>query len=442
MEKIHILKINDHIVLNIVDLQEHFYPWEIYDQREAFEVFAQVHCCPLTIWIKGENGAMDAARYLDKHFWLELLRQKSDMEHREDHTPMDLIQGYLDKMLGGEIQKEEAAKRVRQEISALSLADKLEHICSSADLTVGEAETAVSLLALCELAEIDARKQDFHRWLPPVEAAQEQHDDVEQRLGQEQDLPVQVTAGEVSDFPEVDKVVLRTRREPYRFRYHEADTLESGTIKTVRLEASSRDGQELRVELCREDGSVVQTLEMKAGEYRDCNVANHRMICVLPTLSISDTLCVARKNYASTEITIIPRDATEWTLNMDAATEKKISGFAAGDNVKEGFLYLRSGRLMKGFYKPNENYGIRQQLEMVEDKLVEVRLAEGCYELLTEHGEIISSNPQRNGRTGVVSLYPRTTSQHKEFREIVYSNSGASTAMHERDTEQCNVRFG
>lgn len=432
MEKIHILRINDHIILNIVDLQEHFSPWEVYEQREAFVVFAQVHCCPLTIWIKADNGSMDAARYLDKHFWLELLKQKPDMECGAGQIPMDLIRGNLDKILGGEIQKEEAAKRVQQEIQTLCLAEKLEHIRNSGNLD--DAETVVALLALCELAEIDARKQDFQRWLPPIA--------VEQDQPLNQNMSDQVCTAEVMDFPETDRVVLWTRREPYRFRYHEADMLESGRIRTVRLEASSRSGQTLQIELCREDGSVVQRLEMWAGEYRDCNVANHRLICVLPTLSISDTLCVARKDYASTEITIIPRDATPWILNVDTSTAKKISSFTAGDNAKEGFLYLRSGRLMKGFYKPNENYGIRQQLEMVEDRLVEVRLAEGCYELLTECGEIISNNPEQNGRTGVLSLYPRNTQQHKQFREVAFSDTGASKAVHERDTEHCDVCFG
>lgn len=432
MEKIHILKINDHIILNIVDLQEHFSVWEVYEQREAFVVFAQVHCCPLTVWIKAENGSMDAARYLDKHFWLELLRRKPDMECGAGHMPVDLIRENLNKILGGEIQKEEAAKRVQLELQSLHLEEKLEHISDSGNLDA--AETVVELLALCELAEIDARKQDFQRWLPTAAVKQDQP------LNQGESE--QVCSTEILDFPETDRVILLTRREPYRFRYHETDKLESGKIRTVRLEASSREGKTLRVELYREDGTIAQMLEMKAGEYRDCNVANHRLICVLPTLSISDTLCVARKDYTSTEITIIPRDATPWILNVDASTAKKITCFAAGDNTKEGFLYLRSGRLMKGFYKPNENYGIRQQLEMVEDRLVEVRLAEGCYELLTERGEIISNNPEKNGRTGVVSLYQRGSSQRRGFREVAYSNSNLSTATHERDTEQCNVHFG
>ena len=431
MEKIHILRINDHIILNIVDLQEHFSPWEIFEQREAFAVFAQVHCCPLTVWIKADNGSTDAARYLDKHFWFELLKQKQDRECESGRRPMELIREMQDRMLDGEIQREEAEKRVQLEVQALCLEEKLEHICSSGDLE--DAETVVALLALCELAEIDARKQDFQRWLTSAAVEREQ--------SLHQNAPDQGCLAEVMDFPETDRVVLWTRREPYRFRYHEAETLESGTIRTVRLEASSRSGQTLQIEFCREDGSVARTLEMRAGEYRDCNVANHRLICVLPTLSISDTLCVARKDYASAEITIVPRDATPWTLNVDASTAKKISGFAAGDNAKEGFLYLRSGRLMKGFYKPNENYGIRQQLEMVEDRLVEVRLADGCYELLTEFGEIISNNPTQNGRTGVLSLYPRNTQQNKQFRVIAFSETGASRAVHERDTEHCDVSF-
>lgn len=436
------LKVNDHIVLNFVDLQEAFSPWEIYEQREAFAAFAEVHCCPLTTWIKGENGTMDAARYLDKGFWMALLRQTFGSEMPDSPAdPMEIIRNCLEKLLGGEIQKEEAAKRIGRETEALCLDAKLEHICTTARLTGENACTAVVLLALCELAETDARKQDFRRWQQEAPAP-EQHCGADGTQTPDQGPAGSVVEDEVAEFPEVDKLVLKTRREPYRYRYYEPDTLTCGTMKTVRVEAAARSGRELRIELCREDGTVALTLEMKAGEYRDCTVADNRVIRFLPTLSISDTLCIARKNYASTEITVIPRNAPEWLLNVDAATARKISCFAAGDNAREGFLYLRNGRLMKGFYKPNENYGIRQQLEMVDDRLVEVRLAEGCYELLTEHGEILSNNPRRNGMTGVVSLYTREMPTKPEFREWACSDSGASTAVHEAADDQCAVSFG
>lgn len=443
MDRIPILKINNHIVLNYVDLQEWFSPWEVYEQRESFAAFAQVHCCPLTTWVKGENGTVDAARYLDKAFWLELLRRIPGTWASERLSePMAIIRRQLEQLLEGELQKEEANHRILLEIGAMCIEEKLAYIHASARLTAEDAAIAAEHLAICELAEIDARKQDFRRWIPESDSLEEDRDSSEDSGRMKIPAGKPAEAGEIAEFPEVDKLVLKTRREAYRYWYHESDTLESGTIKTVRVEASSRGGREVQIELCRADGSVARTVDMVAGEYRDFNVAGNKVICVLPTLSVSDTLCVARKDYASTEITIIPQNAPEWSLNMDTSTARKISCFAAGDNTKDGFLYLRNGRLMKGFYKPNENYGIRQQLEMVEDRLVEVRIADGYYELLTQYGEIISNNPDRAGKKSFVSLYPRDTGWSPEFREAAFSDSGRSTAVHEKETGLCTVRFG
>lgn len=445
MDRIPMLRINNHIVLNFVDLQEWFSPWEVYEQRESYVGFAQVHCCPLTTWVKGENGTADAARYLDKIFWLELLRQHSGTRDSEAFPDaMTVIRRQLEQLLGSELQKEEANHRILLETNAMCIEEKLAYIHTSAQLTEEETVIAAEHLALCELAEIDARKQDFSRWAPSRKSRNQDtcHGSSETETLPEKRADAQPEPGDIADFPAVDKLVLKTRREAYRYWYHESDTLESGTIKTVRVEASVRSGQELRIELYRADGSIARTVDMIAGEYRDLNIAGNKVICVLPTLSISDTLCVARKDYASTEITIIPKNAPEWSLNVDPSTARKISSFAAGDNTKDGFLYLRSGKLMKGFYKPNENYSIRQQLEMVEDRLVEVRITDGYYELLTECGEIISNNPKRTGLKSRVSLYSRDTSQSPAFRETVCSDSGMSTAVHEKENDLCTVRFG
>ena len=445
MDRIPILRINNHIVLNFVDLQEWFSPWEVYEQRESFVSFAQIHCCLLTTWVKGENGTVDAARYLDKVFWLELLKQYAGI--RDSVTfpdALSVIRRQLEQLLGGEIQKEEAQKRIFLEMEAMCIEEKLAYIQTSARLTDSELVIAAEHLALCELTEIDARKRDFSRWTPSQKTMRQDMCPVsfETEERPEEHTDAQLEPGDILNFPAVDKLVLKTRREAYRYWYHESDTLESGTIKTVRVEASAQRGQELRIELYRADGSLAQTVDMVAGEYRDLNTAGDKVVCVLPTLSISDTLCIARKDYASTEITIIPKNAPEWSLNVDSSTARKISSFAAGDNTKDGFLYLRSGKLMKGFYKPNENYSIRQQLEMVEDRLVEVRIADGYYELLTEYGEIISNNPNRAGIKSCVSLYSRDTEQNPLFRETACSDSGMSTAVHEKENDLCTVRFG
>lgn len=443
LEKLHILKINGHAVLNFLDLQEHFLPWDVYEQREAFAAFAKVHCCPLSICIRNESGMVQSARYLDKAFWLELLKKDLRGESPEELSSAEqAILQALEAVIESEVQQENARESIHKEMEAMEILQKLEYIqgASQTEDTPEGYWTEVQLLALCELAEIDVRKQDLQRWKQPEEPMATEPADIPFDVRPEIAVPKEVP--QVMAFPQVDKTVLPCRPEPYRYRYHEADTLQGGKIQTVRVEASTGVGERVCIELCREDGTVVNRVTLYSGEYRNCNVAQGQVIAFLPTLSISDTLCIARKRYDSSEITVIPRGASEWALNIDPETSRKISCFAAGDNSKEGFLYLRNGRLMKSFYKPNENFTVRQQLEMIDDRLVEVRLTDGYYELLTELGEVLTNNPNRKERVNVITLYFRENDSFHAGREVVFSASGLSMALHGEAPDQCEVRFG
>lgn len=405
MQKYLILKINGHTVLNFLDLQEHFSPWAVWEQREAFAAFAKVHSKPLASWLIQKSGVHEELRYLDKAFWLKLLERDLRGEaFPEGENASEVLTALIHDSFAQDLWDEKVQERLRQERALEQLDEKLNSILSGAGLESSPQDswTAILLLAICQLAEMDARKQDFQRWTAPPQQerlAGQGQTEMEQSRGQH----------EVNQFPQADKVSLKARSRPYRYLYHTEETLSGQRIRTVRVEAVAGDcgARKAAIILCGPDGSRVLRIELAVGEYRDCTVCDGKVIGFLPTLSVHETQCLARKDYHSSEIRIIPRNGIEWQLSVDAETARKTTCFSAGDINKEGFLYIRDGKLMKAYYKPCENYTTRQKLDMIDDRLVEVRLVSGDYLLLTELGEVISSSPQWNGRTGVVTLYPR-----------------------------------
>lgn len=453
MQKFHILKINGHAVLNFLDLQEHFSPWAIWEQQEAYVSFVRVHSLPLTVWQVRENGVCQPLQYIGKAFWLDLLeRNLCGTTFPDGKDISECLDALIHEKYKEDLQKEDAAGHLEQERLAQRIDEKLRYIVSGAKLgeTLEDAQTAILLLAICQLAEMDAEKQDFQRWTEPARI-----DTAEPASGKEskkfQDGPTLEAAHEtvaamgqdINDFPQADRVSLKTRTQPYCYWYHTQDKLAGKKIKTVRVEAiaGERNGGQVTLLLCRPDGSQAQKVELQAGEYRDCTVSDGKLIAFLPTMSISSTLCMMRRNYRSSEIRIIPRNASERLLNADAETARKITSFSAGDNIKDGFLYIRNGRLIKAYYKPAENYTIRQNLDLIDDRLVEVRLIPDGYILLTEYGEVISNDAKWNGRTGVITLYPRDKAawpagleiDPEEVQELVQDESGKNFAVRTAD---------
>lgn len=408
MRKIHILKINGHSVLNFYDLQEHFSPWPIWEQRESYASFVKVHSLPLKLWMDKENGIREVLRYWEKGFWLRVLEKQLREEcFPEMSGAVECLQQLGKQDFGADLSQEEASKRMELEFQQQRLAEKLNYIVKSAKLTdsAEDRKTAIVLLAICQLAEMDADKQDFQRWTEPEPEVPVQH---VKEISRKKPLAV---AGQ--PFPLADRVTLKARSQPYDYQYHEANVLMGKKIKTVRVEAVDGDRADslVTIILRNANGSAAVTVRLKPGQYRDCTVSEGQVIGFLPTMSISKTLCIARKDYSSPDIRILPRNGSEWLLDVDVQTARKITCFSAGDNAKEGFLYIRNGKLTKIYYKQAEDYTTRQKLDMVDDRLVEVLLADGTYRLLTEYGEVISGDPAWDGKTGVPTLYPRESAE-------------------------------
>lgn len=431
MRKIHILKINGHAVLNFLDLQEHFSPWSLWEQRESYASFARIHSCPLKVWLVKENGAREVLRYWNKAFWLKVLEKDLRGEaFPEQPAAAACLNALAEQAFSEDIGKEDALQRMALEYRSQRLEEKLAHIVSSAGLGERAEDTkmAIVLLAICQLAEMDADKQDFQRWSQPEPAAPAEP--------REEKQPEAPAAEAAMAFPQADRVTLKARSQSYDYQYHEAQRLTGKKIKTVRVEAVAGDRRETTVTIVlrRQDGSAARTVRLEVGEYRDCTVCAGQVIGFLPTMSISRTLCIARKDYRSSDIRILPQNGSEWLLDMDAQTARKITCFSAGDNQKEGFLYIRNGKLTKIYYKLAEDYTTRQKLDMIDDRLVEVLLTEGGYRLLTEYGEVVSSDPDWDGRQNVATLYPREeTDSDADVRESVRGETKNSFALRRAD---------
>ena len=433
------LKINGTVVLNVLDLKNEFRPWSLYENLEEFTAFARVHCLPLLSKIEGEDSCRKAVCF-NKKFWMEILEEREDPQlwpARE--AEVDLSQYVMDivwaKKRALEWEKvveigKEKKEIWEQELKEEKIAEKLAFILKQAQLgkKPESLKTAVILLSLCELAEVDVFAQDFQRW--------------DQKAGGAGPVKEEGRLKEIQIFPEAETVTLKTSSQPYCFWYYSSSELPKGQkIKTVRIEVDfgGTPKEQVRIELYdMSTKSRVQTIVLGVGEYRDCNVADGKVIKFLPTLSISKNMCLVREFYNTSQLAIVPRNAEKWMLGLEGEAADKITSFAAGEESAQGFLLVCGGNLITSFYKPCENFSVRMSLNMVADRLVEVAIGKSGYRLLTERGEILSDDPQWDGKENQISLSengrgifpPENLSE--DILEIAEDDSGQAIAYKER----------
>lgn len=409
-----ILRINDTAVLNFYDLHSKFSPRPIYDQLEAFDHFAAVHCVPLPLQLTDtRSGKKYVASCLTKEFWHGILH---DTQWPEDAaSPEDCLKAFLHRQVeacgddGGACQTQ-----ADKEAADAGLMEKLEFITHSAG-TGQDVRKAVLLLAICELAEVDPRKTDASSWKSPSSAEAGPHK----------------KKSEPSFFPHDQTAYLTPGNHPYQYWCYDDETLASGVrIQTVRIEAVESGNQyaQVKVELySQRSNQCLCRFYLKSGEFRYCTVAQGRIIRLLPGVSLSDDLCLSRPNYAASEIKVCPRDGEAWTLKAD-----RVSFFCTGSR-KQGFLLIQNGKVNSKFYQGAEDYLTRIQLEMVALPVVEARVAEDGYELLLENGTTLTNTPG-GPRTGVLSLSPPdwqlpAVTGLSELREAALSATGKSLAV-------------
>lgn len=389
----HILKLNDIPIWNLTDLQREFSPMAAYERLPDFCDFARVHCIPLPqVLVSRENGKLYAAKYFTKSFWYSILtRQDWPEEVTSPEACLDeLVRPLFEQEIGGgdennAEQGEEERLRLSRERTDAAISEKLTYIVASASLSgnAGDIRKAVTLLAICQIAEVNPLHQSFRAVEPdsdtpvPEEAEAAPNSDGAQSGGE----PL------ITEFPFEKTAVLAASAEPYCYWYHDEEEPQQGSpIRTVCVKAQpgARPDHLVRIALFSPTtGACVQEITLKKGEFRYCNVSSGRIIGFLPDGTVSSDLAVVRDSYAEKYYTVIPRDADTWKLNQQGIT------MAATASQQDGFLLLMDGKVSTAFYKPARDYMVQLQFDMVMMPVVELQVTtDGC-RLLLEDGTVL-----------------------------------------------------
>lgn len=461
------LKLNGKIILNALDLQDNFYPWELYRQLDDMYQFAKVHCQKIAVVLSHPGGQESskvpltaegkyAASYLNMEFWLNILEKGCTAENWS--YPREDAKKCFYSIVKEFYQKPEQKDALLQEIEDDQIEEKLQHIISSGGLTVSpkDVQTTVILLALCKLAGVDVLSQSFHRReinpptqrkpkVRPEDPKQTQRQEAGSKTQKPSADPEEQETVQVEKMPDVGVLRLETNATPYRFFYYDQERLESGMqIRTVRLEAiAGRDrSKRLTVQIVHpKSNQVILSAVLNIGDFRDCNVVDGRVIKFLPTMSISEDLCVIH-NQKTKQLDVIPYQADPWTVTMDEEEANTITCVAAGDDQRQGFLCITGGKILTDFYKPCEDYFTRIQLQIIPETIVEADILPDGYRLLTSDGNILSDMPIWDGKRAQVSLTDvgrksdLTVSGLSQTVEAVLGADGHSLAARNRQGER------
>lgn len=366
------LKLNDIPVWNLLDLQRAFSPMELYDQLQEYVMFAKIHCCLLVSKLENAEHIRYEAEYLTKEFWLDILLNE---QWPPTADPEECLQFFLTKRweelsegVTREDERQELKAEALQEVSDAQIIEKLSYICRNG--TIEDARQGVLLLAICEIAEMDAREQRF--------------------------APRSAQAVAVQTGPELlwnqDVIELVADGTVYRFFYHDEESLQpQAQIRTVLFKALTGNNRYDRVviELYSErKGCCVETVQLKGGEYRHCNASNGRIIKFLPDISVENGCTLYRKRLSSPEITVTNSHRTH------SFTQDDVTGFVAV-GAREGILLVCSGKLNLGKCKASSDN--QTELKLIATRaaldtldVVEIGWVESSVKILTTEGCVYS----------------------------------------------------
>ena len=374
------MKLNGKYLFNLFDLQRNFDPLQAYAKLGEFTEFARIHSMHLALMIRAKGAPYKKAEYLSKDLFMQILccaLGEQDWPDTAD-TPEACFNAFA---LPQDLQSEDS-EPYTLEISEGRYAQKLAHITKDAALTHAPEDTrkALTLLAICELAEIDAEQCSFRS---------------EEKLAAASSFAIEPFSAE-------NHLRLTVSDQPYRFLYHTEDTLAEGsTIRTVQLQAIGGIGAKKKVviELYSQAGAMVSSTQLSLGECRYVTAAGNRIIGFLPTQRKADTSAIRWNNAGCTQLHI--ETSVPWNLSF----ADHVSCFdTAGE--QEGFLLIRKGRVLSDHYHQFEDMATRSRLDTLDDA-VEVVLSKTGYRILTKHGRIISNERETN-KTRIVSLYRKS----------------------------------
>lgn len=412
---INILRLHGKPILNFADLRNEFSAPELCEQMEAFLNFAAVHCVPLSSLLKDrETGERYPAEYLTKEFWQGVLRQEPWPGEADAWGCFrGIVESRTREWMEQDELDEESLPQLEKEIADSRAEEKLLRISGLCEEGAGTRKV-LSLLAVCELAEADALALEAGDWKSRRQR--------EKTAG---------TPGGPELFLFERTACLPVGNEPCRYWYHDSDRLSPGAaIRTVKVEAAGSDNRYavLRIELYSEQsGQCVQQISLRRGEYRYCNVSRGRIIKFLPSVCVSDELCLMRASYDAPALTVCPCGAEEWTLNTE-----NTSSFSVGTK-SQGFLLVREGKINSRFYRAAEDYFVRLKLDLIPLPVVESAVTPTGYALLLEDGSVVSGDSGER-TDGAVSLSPAgrcplLTVEGRTDWEAAISPSGGSAAV-------------
>lgn len=429
-----IFLINGTGILTLRDLQREFSPWDIYYNLANFVSFAKVHSKPLPVKVcKKEDGysVWDDASFFGKSFWIDVLNIQ-DWENASDsirqmrlfaEEAIFMKVGIKDKFsltcddigIDKEKKKDQCANYTKEksemttEYQCLKIEDKIEHIVKTAKLgnSAADVRTAIILLAICELSEINALDFSFSKTTQAevhstINANLDKTKAEYSAMAMESNKSDNKTENQIMEFPSTADISLLARDIPYKYWYHSSNMLEAGeTIKTVCVHAKASNNRyaSVIIEVYDEVSKLcIHTLVLAANEYRYCNVASGKLIKFLPTISMSPDAYLCRTDLTKPDITVCGEKTSAWTLS-----ENNVSSFSVSDK-EDGFVLVQKGKLNTVFYKKANDYVTKTMMSLIVDPVVEIQLTEDGYKVLTSKGETVSNIPSYTPDQNVVSL--------------------------------------
>lgn len=305
------------------------------------------------------------------------------------------------------------ANSISLELKQMKIAEKLEHIIS-VTRTSEKINYLLSfhLLAICELAEINALQLDFRK---------EAHNSINYE-------EILAFTGNKDDGK---TLYLEARQQPYRFGYYESEILSEGSqISVIKIQVSNLKGKNdtATLQFFTSDNKLKTEFILKKGEYRHCTAANGKFIRLFRTMSINDEICVYRESYSSNQIKLDKKNGESTYISTNGETVIDIS---VGKDEKEGYLLLKDdGKLLKSHYKNDFIKNMYIKLPIVEMMLI----GEG-YLFLSSDG-LVHSNIKEYKNMRCVRL-PRqnSVSSCKNMREGIKSFSENSLVYRDENDD-------
>lgn len=474
-----IFLINGTGILTLRDLQREFSPWDIYYNLANFVSFAKVHSKPLPVKVcKKEDGysVWNDASFFGKSFWFDVLNIHDWKNASDSIRLMGLFAeeavfvkvGIKDKFaltcgdvgIDKEKKKDQCANYAKEksematEYKGLKIEEKIKHIVKTAKLgnSAADVRTAIILLAICELSEINALDFSFSRATATEAHSKANVNSDKTKTGHsaavmESSQSDNKTESQIMDFPSTADISLLARDIPYKYWYHSSDILEAGeTIKTVCVHAKASNNRyaSVIIEVYDEVSKMcVHTLVLAANEYRYCNVAAGKIIKFLPTISISPDAYLCRTDLTKSDITVCGEKTSAWTLS-----ENNISSFSVS-NKEDGFVLVQNGKLNTVFYKNANDYVTKTMMSLIVDPVVEIQLTEDGYKALTFKGETVSNISSYTPEQNIVSLdkfsrlpVPKSElCKSEEMEEVSLGNNKDCMMIRSKNTKKNIVFF-